>query len=241
MSPATQRILHRRLGLAFCLFTFVAAGSGIIHNVMSWTQPPPPRPAPAGDVDLSRVSLSPQAAQAALQTVAGPLKITMLALREIDGEPWYQFYVAGQLVPRYVSASDGRVDDQIDLVYGRQIASQFLGGIPVRHTDTLQAFNHEYIEIYRILPVHRFDADDGLGTRVYVSTMTGSVTRHTDHHRQLQANIFGLFHKFAFIRNKNIRNTVLTVTTSGIFLTALAGLLILLPKRGGKKISVGSG
>jgi len=216
--------LHRRLGLAFCFFVLLASGSGIIHNVMSWTQPPPPRPLPSGKIDSARITVPPAAALAALGADAPPA--TLLAVREIGGTPHYQAFFQGDPVPRYVSAETGRPDPAADERFACEIALRHLCGQSVRRTDYLTAFNREYIEIYRILPVYRFDADDGKGTRVYVSTMTGTVTRHTDDRRQLDANIFGLFHKFNFIRNKNFRNTLLTLTTAGIFLTAGAGVLL---------------
>jgi hypothetical protein len=224
MKPSTLHHLHRRLGLAFCVFVLLASGSGVIHNVMSWTQPPPPKPVPTGKVDTSRVTIDPARAAAVLGTDAA--RVTLLSLREISDAPCYQAFLAGDPVPRYVSAETGRVDAGADERFASEIASRHLGGLPVRKTDYLTAFNREYIEIYRILPVYRFDADDGKGTRVYVSTMTGTVTRHTDNRRQLDSNIFGLFHKFAFIRDKNVRNTLLTLTTTGVFLTALAGVLL---------------
>lgn len=225
MKPTTKRKLHRRLGLVFCLFTLVASGSGIIHNVMSWTQPPPPRPAPAGTLEgLDSVRISPaEALDAAKIFSADAASVT---LRMIGNEPWYQIHPVDRTLPRYVRATDSLVEEAQDERYAEEIASRHLGGTAVRRTDYLTDFNREYIEIYRILPVYRFDADDGIGTRVYVSTLTGSVTRHTDNHRQLQSNIFGLFHKFNFIPDKNIRNTVLTITTSGIFLAALSGLFL---------------
>jgi hypothetical protein len=229
MKSITLHHLHRRLGLAFCIFVLLASGSGIIHNVMSWTQPPPPKPIPSGRVDTSRVTIDPARAAAALGENA--TRITQLALREISGAPSYQAFLAGEAVPRYVSATTGLVDPGADERFAAEIASRYLGGLPVRKTDYLTKFNREYIEIYRILPVYRYDADDGLGTRVYVSTMTGTVTRHTDNHRQLDANIFGLVHKYAFIRDKNLRNGLLTLTTTGIFLTALAGVLLYFRRR----------
>jgi hypothetical protein len=229
MKSITLHHLHRRLGLAFCIFVLLASGSGIIHNVMSWTQPPPPKPIPSGRVDTSRVTIDPARAAAALGEDA--TRITQLALREISGAPSYQAFLAGEAVPRYVSATTGLVDPGADERFAAEIASRYLGGLPVRKTDYLTEFNREYIEIYRILPVYRYDADDGLGTRVYVSTMTGTVTRHTDNHRQLDANIFGLVHKYAFIRDKNLRNGLLTLTTAGIFLTALAGVLLYFRRR----------
>ncbi|GAB4248248.1 MAG: hypothetical protein OHK005_14750 [Candidatus Methylacidiphilales bacterium] len=223
---AAMTKLHRRLGLGFCLFTLVAAGSGLVHNIMSWTQPAPPRPVPGGRVALGRVSVVPS--ELADKLGDESKAVTAVVLREIGGEPWYQVYQAGRDRPAYIHAGTGVRDDGVDLVYAREIASRHLGGVQVRHTATLTAFDREYIEIFRILPVERFDADDGLGTRVYVSTMTGTVTRHTDNHRQLQATLFALFHKFAFIPDKNVRNAFLSITTGGIFLVALSGLVLFL-------------
>jgi hypothetical protein len=74
--------------------------------------------------------------------------------------------------------------------------------------------------------VYRFDVDDGKGTRVYVSTMTGSVTRHTDDQRQLEANVFSNFHKLMFIKDKDLRDGLLTLMTLGIFLVAVLGIVL---------------
>ena len=93
-------------------------------------------------------------------------------------------------------------------------------------TDFLNAFNREYINIFRVLPVYRFDSVDGQGTRVYVSTTTGSVTRHTDNRRQFEANIFSNFHKLAFIPDKALRDWVLVGLTSATAIVALAGVAL---------------
>lgn len=224
------RILHRRLGAIFCLFVLIASGSGVVHNLMSWTQPPPPRPGPRGAViPHGEVVLTP--ADAIRRLPDQFPEPTAVNLRVIAGAPWYALSAPGMKAPAYVHAVTGEFNPGMDEVFAREIAARFLGREDLRKTDYLNAFNREYIEIYRILPVHRFDVEDGQGTRVYVSTLTESVTRHTDRHRQLQATLFSLFHKFAFIPDKGVRNTVLTVTTGGIFLTALAGLILLLPRR----------
>jgi hypothetical protein len=82
-----------------------------------------------------------------------------------------------------------------------------------------------------VLPVYRFDAGDALETRVYVSTATGSVTRHTDRERQFEANIFSNFHKLAFIRDKNARDLVLSVLTGGAALASIAGIILFFATR----------
>jgi hypothetical protein len=89
----------------------------------------------------------------------------------------------------------------------------------------------EYLNIFRILPVYRFDTKDKLQTRVYVSTTTGSVTRHTDRGRQFEATIFTMFHKLGFIPNKDIRDLVLTIMTLGTFLVSLLGIWLFFATR----------
>jgi hypothetical protein len=152
-------------------------------------------------------------------------RVGAVNLRMIGGEPWYQIY-GPQPVPAYVSAVDGRVDPAMDATYAAQIARSFLGGAEVWQTDYLTAFNREYVNIFRILPVFRFDADDGEGTRVYVSTTTGTVTRHTNNKKQFEANVFFLFHKFGFIPNKALRDAVLVSAMAGITLVALGGVVL---------------
>jgi hypothetical protein len=235
-SPVARR-LHRWIGLFFSVFALAASGSGLIHNVMTRTQAPPPPARPAG-ATLNPAAVVVPLAAAVAQMAAPDRDAPLLAanLRVIGNAPWWQIFVGGASRPHYVNAADGKGDDGADERFAAEIASAFLGGKTVRKTDYLTAFNGEYINIFRLLPVYRFDAagDDPLHTRVYVSTVTGSVTRHTDDQRQWEASTFTNFHKFGFITNRDLRDLVLTLTTSGIFLVALSGVALFfmtLPRR----------
>lgn len=216
------RQAHRWIGLLFSLTVLASAGSGVLHNVMTRTQAPPPAARPSGGgLEPARINLS--VPDAVRQLPAGGV-IQAVNVRGIDGEPWYQIYVQGGGQPQYVSAKDGRVDPTQDERYAAEIASSFLGGAAVKRTGYLTTFDGEYINIFRILPVYRFDMGDARGTRVYVSTTTGSVTRHTDDQRQFEANVFTNFHKLGFIPNKDLRDLVLTVVTFGAFVVAFLGV-----------------
>ena len=229
MSPKLIRKLHRWLGLAFSISVLMASGSGVLHNVMTRTQAPPPQAKPSGGgMDVSAIKISVAEAVAKLGDNAEAQAVN---LRGIGGQPWYQIYVKDAKGPQYVSAIDGRVDPAQDELYAAEIAKNFLAGAEVKKTDFLTAFNMEYLNIFRILPVHRFDAGDALETRVYVSTTTGSVTRHTDKERQFEATIFTMFHKLGFIRDKDMRDLVLTVLTLGTFLVALLGVWLFFATR----------
>ncbi len=234
IKPSSIRWAHRWLGLFFSLSVLMSAGSGVLHNIMSRTQPPPPPARPGGGLDPAQVTFSVAAAAARLPGEAGQ-KIAAVNLRGIGGEPWYQIYPAPSAStgkegmaggPFYVSAVDGRVDPGQDERYAAQIASTYLGGATVRKSGYLTRFDSEYLNIFRILPVYRFELGDSLQTRVYVSTTTGSVTRHTDRVRQLQADLFTNIHKFGFIPNKDARDLILTTTTGGVFLASLLGVVL---------------
>jgi hypothetical protein len=224
MNKQLIRKAHRWLGLIFSLTILMSAGSGVIHNVMTRTQAPPPPARPSGALDVSLIKLSVTDAAAKLPDAAQG--IAAVNVRSIGGQPWYQIYTKTTHAAQYVSAVDGRVDPAQDEAYAAEIASAFLGGAQVRKTGFLTAFNREYINIFRLLPVYRFDSDDALHTRVYVSTTTGSVTRHTDDERQWEASVFTNFHKLGFIPNKDLRDLVLTVLTAATCIVALLGVML---------------
>lgn len=224
MKPSTIRALHRWLGLFFSLVVLASALSGILHTIMAHKQPPPPPVHPSGSgLVASDIRTSPQQAIDQLGPDFG--RVTAINLRMVDGAPWYQVY-GPRPVPAYVSGADGRVDPSQDAKFAAQIASAFLGGADVQQSDYLVDFNREYVNIFRILPVFRFDTHDNLGTRVYVSTTTGTVTRHTNDGKQFEANVFFLFHKFGFIPNKTVRDTVLVAAMAGISLMAVSGVFL---------------
>ncbi len=234
MKSRLIRKLHRWLGLLFSLSVLMASGSGVIHNVMTRTQSPPPSARPSGggmDVNSIKVTV----AEAVSKLPEEKPEVQAVNLRGIGGQPWYQVYTTTSPVPHYVSAVDGTFDPSRDEAYAAEIASRFLAGEKVSKTAFLTAFNTEYLNIFRILPVYRFDAGDALETRVYVSTTTGSVTRHTDKQRQFEATIFTNFHKLGLIPNKDLRDLVLTVLTSGTFLVACLGVALFFATRPRKR------
>ena len=224
MKASTLRRLHRWLGLIFSLSILASALSGVLHTIMAHKQPPPPAVKPSGSfLDPSAIRFGPAEAMKNLAPDFG--NVAAINLRMIGGEPWYQIYGASP-VPSYVSALDGRIDPSQDEKYGAEIAKRFLGGAKVAKTDYLTSFNKEYINIFRVLPVYRFDSEDGRGTRVYVSTTTGSVTRYTNDQMQFEANVFTNFHKLAFIPDRMTRDIVLVTLTGGTALAALAGVFL---------------
>ena len=149
MSRASIRKAHRWLGLIFSLSILTSAGSGILHNVMTYTQAPPPPARPSGGglaVERIAVPVAEVIAKLSLENVQA------VNVRDINAEPWYQVFTGSGNRPVYVSAVDGRIDPLQDELYAAQIASAFLGGAKVRKAGYLTAFDKEYINIFRSQP-----------------------------------------------------------------------------------------
>jgi hypothetical protein len=212
---------HRAHALAMSLVVITSAGSGLLHIWMARTQAPPPAARPAAAVDLAAASFPPSRLSEGL-----PGDPVSVSLRPIAGEPWWQILCRGRTTPVWRHAATGAFDEAADARYAAEIASRALGGVPVRQTAYLTAFDDTYIAIFRILPVYRFDADDDPGTRVYVSTMTGSVTRQTDDRKQLEAGVFSLLHKWTFIPWKDVRDWALIIAMASLVILALGGIVL---------------
>lgn len=221
---ARLRRWHRWHGLAVSLIVLTSAGSGLLHVWMSHTQSPPPPARPAAALDVSQVTIAPSELPARLDIPAE--QVVSVSLRPIAGEPWYQVITASGGPPGYVHGATGATDSTADARYAQQIAQAALGSDTIRETAYLTAFDAEYISIFRLLPVYRFDADDAEGRRVYVSTMTGSVARATDTAKQREAWSFTYLHKWNFIRNRTVRNWSLIIAMMAIMALAVSGVVL---------------
>lgn len=211
------RTFHRWHALAMSVVVILSAGSGLLHTWMARHQLPPPPARPVGAVDLTTVTFAPALL---------PMPAAGVSLRSIGGVTWWQVTPAPSGPVRWFDASTGVEDPTADARYAAEIACRSLGVEAVRQINYLTAYDAEYIAIFCILPVYLFTSDDGFGTRVYVSTLTGSVTRMTDDAKQVEATAFSILHKWMFIRNRNIRDWALMVAMGSLIALAVSGLVL---------------
>jgi hypothetical protein len=228
MNANSLRRFHRGHALIMSAIVAASAASGLIHTWMGMTQGPPPRAAPASAVDTAAVRLSPAEAVTLATALrppgAGSLTVTGLDLRPIGGVPFWR--ILGGPAPIWVDATQPVVDADADVRYALQVARAAVGdGAKLRHDGVLTAYDQEYIAIFRLLPVHRIRVDDGKGTRLYVSTVTGSVARQTDDWKQFEANVFTYAHKWAFLP-RPWRDYALIIAMAGILVLAVSGVVL---------------
>lgn len=152
-------------------------------------------------------------------------------MHTVVGRTVYQFIYADAGRPIYVGLATGQTLMDADPRQAAEIAALALPGQRLTPGPRLTGFDGEHINIYRILPVYRFNADDGRGTRVYVSTLTGSVTFATTDTRQAVASFFSAVHKLNFIQHKTLKLTLLTVLALGAITTVFFGLAMAWARR----------
>ncbi len=218
LSPKGRR-LHRVLGLIFGIYLITAALSGITHNVIALAYPPPPPALPPGDVGIEAAIISP--AEAARLAGIGSA-VAAVNVRTIGDKVIYQLLSATADRPVYVDAATGAVHNNLDACYAAEIAGRALPSQRLSNTAYLTAFDAEYTQMYRTLPVYRFDAAGDDGARIYVSTATGGVTFWTNDARRTLSAIFRNLHMLSFVGNHPVQMWILIVFAVGA--TAMAGL-----------------
>lgn len=231
LSPKGRR-LHRALGLIFGIYLITAALSGIAHNVIALAYPPPPPALSPGDVGVEAAIISP--AEAARIAGIGN-SVAAVNVRTIDGNVIYQLLPAAAAQPVYVDAATGAVHNNLDARYAAEIAGRALPGQRLSNTAYLTAFDDEYTQMYRALPVYRFDAAGDDGARVYVSTATGGVTFWTNDARRTLSAIFRNLHMLSFIGNHPVQMWILIVFAVGAMAMAGLGLAMVWARDNGRR------
>jgi len=215
------RNAHRWIGIAVALYVVMATISGSIHIIMTNFYSPPPPVMPQGLVNLEKASLP--LADIVKKIPAGE-QVKGINIRTIDDNLWYQVVTEGSK-PYYINAENGKLSENMDESYAQQIAAAYLKKQEgVTKTDYLTTFNSEYLNIFRALPVYRFDAENSNGERVYVSTITGSVALYLNTPRAFGQNMFSSLHKLSFIPNKLVRDILMAVLVASVLVTTLIGV-----------------
>lgn len=223
------RKLHRLLGITVALYVLMASSSGMIHILMTNFFSAPPPVVPQGVMQLQQASLPLSVLVTRLPNPTFLVKA--VNIRTIQGELWYQFIQEGQERPVYVHAKSGKVNNGMDEIYAKQIAVEYLRTQKlVQNSAYVTAFTDEYLNIFRVLPVYRFEVTGKKAERVYVSTVTGSVTLYLNTMRALGQHSFSYLHKLAFIPHKALRDILQAMLVIGIILTTCIGVGIFIAR-----------
>ena len=187
---------HRWLGIASCLLFVAWFVSGI---VMMYARMPglanEERLARAEALDLSRVTLGPAEAAAAVAVKPDRVQVGMFR-----GRPVYRF---GGREPAVVFAdTGGTFTGGLTRAEAEMAARRYAPGHtgPLRHAAVITAEDPDQwtLGARNRMPLHRFDLDDPDATHLYVSEVTGDVVLRTTRQERFWGYLGPVFHWMYF-------------------------------------------
>ena len=218
---------HRYLGIVLSLLVMMWFATGIVMMYAGGM----PRLTPElrlerlPALEVSRIRLTPAEAAARAELGDVPGRVSLLT---VMGRPAYR-YARGR--PVTVFADNGEVLDEISLAEAKTIASRFMD-LPedlIHHVGTLIETDQWTLAQGRQLPLHKFSADDGEGSELYVSSQTGEVTVFTTGRSRMLAWIGTIPHwlYFSALRaNQPLWYRLVVWTSTFACIVAILGLAL---------------
>ena len=217
-------LAHRYLGIPLSLVFVVWFVSGIVMMYTGGMPELTPQlrlnRLPA--LDISRINLTPHDAAKHAKVW---LPADSVSLFMVTDRPAYR------LDTTTVFADNGEVLGNIGAATAHTVASQFTGHPEeqIQHVGTLQQPDQWTMTYDRVMPLHKFRVDDGLGTELYVSSSTAEVTVLTTQRSRALAWIGAIPHWFYFSAlrlNQSLWSQVVIWTATAGCLLAVMGLLL---------------
>lgn len=219
---------HRYLGIVFSALVVMWFATGITMMYVGGM----PRLTPElrlermAPVDVAQVRLSPGEAAERAEFLDPPTRAT---LASVVNRPAYRF--GGNGGTTVVFADTGEVADEFTEAQTREVAARFMR-VPVAKvafSGTLRRTDQWTLGLGRVLPLHKFHIDDGQGSELYVSPVTGDAVMLTTSRTRAYAWASTIPHwlYFTALRDNQPLWYSVVVWTSGIVaVIALLGLVL---------------
>lgn len=216
---------HRRLSVVAGVSLLIWAGSGLLHPLMSWTNPRPAAMAPPLGERLSAVP-RPLAEILAEQDVP---TVGFARLLVQDGETLWQWASPDRQEWRYANAADGSPRPQADVRRAEWLARYYSGEAvaAVAELEHITAFNTGYPSVNRLLPVWkvRFERADGL--TAYVHTGEDRLGALNDRRKTVLLMLFQSLHTLHWLDGLEVlRVPLIAAAVLSVLAMTMLGLLM---------------
>ena len=219
---------HRRLSLLAGVALLLWAASGLLHPLMSWTNPRAAAFAPPAGEPLA---LPAQAPSALLE--AEPAGIVRLLSQ--GGQSLWQVASADRQQLRYVNADTGEPVPDADRVRAVQLARHYTGlqSAALSEVRYITQYDREYPAVNRLLPVWRVEFADERGLTAYVHTGEDRLASLTDRRKRVLLTLFQTVHTLDFLEGvEGLRLGLILAAVGSVLAMAMLGLAMLLGRRG---------
>lgn len=224
---ATLTRWHRRLSLLAGVALLLWASSGLLHPLMSWTNPRPAAFAPPVGEPLELP------AQAPAQLLAEPAGLLRLLWQ--GGSVQWQWASPDRQRLRYFDARTGLEQPDADRARAVQLARHYTGlaEAPLREVREITRFDREYPAVNRLLPVWRVEFSDPRGLTAYVHTGEDRLASLTDRRKRVLLTLFQTVHTLDFLESvEGLRLGLILAAVGSVLAMAMVGLGLLLGRRG---------
>ncbi len=218
---------HQWLGILTCIGILLWAISGISHPIMSRLQPKPAAfAAPSAQFDLSEA--------VSVKTVLeqqGIAKAKHVSLAQFSGHDYYRVSVDEAQPARYFNVMTGEALENGDIAYAKYLAQHFTGK-PVEEitgVELVTAFNDDYHEVNRLLPVWRvaFSSDQHL--RAFIDTEQSRLGTLVNDTRYWLTQLFQFGHNWSFLNGAPVWQLWLAAAVlTCVLFSAFSGLYLYL-------------
>ncbi|MDM4771121.1 PepSY domain-containing protein [Solimonas sp. SE-A11] len=218
---------HRRLSLLAGVALLLWAASGLLHPLMSWTNPRAAAFAPPPGEPLA---LPAQAPSALLE--AEPAGIVRLLSQ--GGQSLWQIASPDRQHLRYVDADTGEPVPEADRVRAVQLARHYTGlqSASLSEVRHITQYDREYPAVNRLLPVWRVEFADERGLTAYVHTGEDRLASLTDRRKRVLLTLFQTVHTLDFLEGvEGLRLGLILAAVGSVLAMAMLGIGMLLGRR----------
>lgn len=226
---------HRWLGVLACAAVLIFAGSGLLHPLLSRSQPQPAQFQPPG---LTAVAATPLATVLPQNGIAA---FTDARLVTIAGQPAYRIATEAGTV-RYFDAADGTPLADGERHHAEALARHFSGdnASAIARIEPVTAFDDDYLANNRLLPVWRVRFERADDLTAYVDTAGQRLATLVDARKRPLQSAFRLLHNFGFLDAlPALKLPMMLVLLFAAFSTALAGVVMAVRLPGNRRLRPG--
>jgi hypothetical protein len=216
---------HRKLGLAFSLFTFMFSFSGFYHALNKWDTDSSPKE--------NKLILTQQLSAIEDSVLFNPAdSITTLSVLNTTEGVYYRCMSSYSNKIKWINAeTKNRSNKNMDSLYSLEqaLANTQLSTKELARISFLDHFDHEYGFINKRLPVYKVEFNDNKNTTLYIEPSSKKIAAHITNEKRQEGYSFAFLHKFVFLKGlgadvKDIANMLAALT---ILMVAYKGIKIL--------------
>lgn len=214
---------HRRLSLLSGVALLLWASSGLLHPMMSWTNPRPAAFAPP----VGEPMTLPQRPLAELLNEQGVAEVGFGRLLLQRERLLWQVASPDRQRLDYFDAASGAVVSDADRDRAVMLARHYTGldDAPLRSVERINAFSRDYPTVNRLLPVWRvaFERDDGL--EAWVDTEEDRLASLSDRRKRVLQGLFQTVHTLDFLDGvESLRLGLIVAAVGSVLAMAMLGI-----------------